>query len=204
MYKDYEHWVDLEEAKDVQISDKGRVRNSKSKKEYKYRMLGDCKIVGFITKKTYTKHGERVSFSVARLVYKYFGDGEFPTDRKSFVFHIDGNKFNNCIDNLFLATSRRDQHYEEWQLEILNQQALAEIQKIIKYRRPYNEVYRSKKLYAIDKQELEQGSLIEVFKNIGKLVEGEPLYNFCFKYVKFTWYKLLKQSQDRIGIYELK
>ena len=65
-------------------------------------------------------------------------------------------------------------------------------------------MYRSKKLYAIDKQELEQGSLIEVFKNIGKLVEGEPLYNFCFKYVKFTWYKLLKQSQDRIGIYELK
>ena len=30
------------------------------------------------------------------------------------------------------------------------------------------------------------------------------VYNLCFTSVKFTWYKLLKQSQDRIGIYELK
>lgn len=198
MYKDYEHWVDIEEVKGVQISDKGRVRYSKSGRFYKITLNKNSTPI-FRTNRI--KGGK--AFAIKRLVYKYFGDGEFPTDRKAYILRKDGNKLNNAIDNLFISTSKCDTYKEEWQLEILNQQALAEIQKIIKYRRPYNEVWRSKKLYAIDKQELEQGSLIEVFKNIGKLVEGEPLYNFCLRYVKFTWYKLLKQSQDRIGLYEL-
>ena len=91
MYKDYEHWVDLEEAKDVQVSDKGRVRNSKSKKEYKYRMLGNCQIVGFITKKTYKKPGERVSFSVARLVYILEMASSLPIEKVLFFILMETN-----------------------------------------------------------------------------------------------------------------
>lgn len=198
MYKDYEHWVDIEECENTQISDRGRVRHSRSKRLFKISLNKNSTPI-FRT----SKNGVFKSFTVAKLVYKYFGDGAFPTDRRAYILRKDGNKFNNSIDNLFLATTKNDKYKQEWQIDVLNQQVLLEIQNIIKYRKPFNEVSRAKSKYTIDKQELEQGSLIEIFKNIGKLVEGEPLYNFCYKYVKYVWYKLIRESNNKLGIYKI-
>lgn len=198
MYKEYEHWVDIEETTNVQISDKGNVRHSKSLRPYKVTLLKGSTPIFRTGKKGVFK-----SYSLTKLVYKYFGDGEFPKDRKTYILRKDGNKNNNAIDNLFIGTTRNDTIIEEWQLKLFNEKALTEIRNIIKFRRPFNEVHRIRKRYNIDKSELEQGSLIEVFKNLGKLVEGEPLYNFCLKYVKFTWYKLVKDSENQLGIYKI-
>ena len=195
MKQEYEQWVDFEENSDIQISNFGNVRNRVTNRQHKIHLSNNKTRVFFKTnKKRYT---------LCHYVYKYFGDGKFPTDRRLYIGHKDKNKFNNRIDNLFLATSGV-KHIEEWQLQVLENEILNDIKKIIKFQRPFNLTFRMKR-FQIDTTELEQGAMIECFKNLHKLVEGEPIYNFCYKYVKFVYFQLKKKSRetDRIGLYDI-
>lgn len=82
------------------VSDKGNVFSVKSQKLLSPRPTnGYCKV-------TLYKDGFPKCFSVHRLVAEAFIENE---EGKPQVNHIDGNKCNNCVDNLEWATASENQ-----------------------------------------------------------------------------------------------
>lgn len=102
-----EEWKDIKEEgiKDIyEVSNFGRVRN----KLTDHILIGDINSVGYRRVLLSTIDCKSKKFLVHRLVAKYF----IYTDSLELVVnHMDGNKQNNCVDNLEWCTrSENDLH----------------------------------------------------------------------------------------------
>ena len=100
-----EIWKDIKdyEGKD-QISNLGNVKNSKNNNLLSIR--NDC-CWGYVFV-TLNKNGKPKNYKVHRLVAKTFIPNPL---NKAEVNHIDGNKLNNCVDNLEWVTRAENQKH---------------------------------------------------------------------------------------------
>lgn len=93
-------WVKIKMFSRYEVSTTGLIRN-------KYRVLSPC-----LSKKGYPRtaliddNGKTKSVLVHRMVANSFLDNPFSLPE---INHIDGDKTNNCIDNLEWCTSRHNQ-----------------------------------------------------------------------------------------------
>lgn len=95
-----ERWVSINNAPDYEVSDKGRIRNSKTGRIIKTR----------VNKRGYENvclhnNGNRITTRVHRIVAENFYDGNHDGYD---VNHIDGNKVNNSVDNLEWCTRKEN------------------------------------------------------------------------------------------------
>jgi len=93
-----EIWKTIEEATKYEVSNYGRIRNK------------DTKFIRkpFISNRGYLRVGLHPNKSIHVLVYKAFGNKDkvnLLRNRQMEVNHIDGNKFNNHMDNLEAITA---------------------------------------------------------------------------------------------------
>lgn len=183
-----EYWIRMEEVGGCyEISNLGRVRayywktsQEKRNPETRIKKLHNDKRHKVVYWRG-CRNGEQWGYTVASLVYKYFGDGR-PDDRQVKVHHKDGDYTNNRIDNLFISRPTTDK-VQGWQVDRFNQFAETEVKKII---------HKAKRFYAknIDPEEVEQYALMLVWENLAKLVPDEPFYNFAMRYCKFAYHKV--------------
>jgi hypothetical protein len=122
-----EVWKDVEGFDNrFQVSDRGRVR----RKEYVdsfYDPSREITVERTISPKvlsptpqttgyeqvTFTVNGQQTGRLVHRLVMKYHGS-EPPSDRHMIVNHIDGDKTNNCIENLEWVTEEQNRLHDSF------------------------------------------------------------------------------------------
>ena len=106
MNNDIEIWVDIKEYQgDYLVSNKGRIKSLKFKLPRIRKDGNNGHGYRFIP---LTKNGVTKNFYIHRLVAEHFIPNP---ENKSTVNHKDGNKNNNCVDNLEWATqSENSQH----------------------------------------------------------------------------------------------
>ena len=95
---DGEIWKIIENFPDYEVSNQGRVKSLKFGKEI---ILTPGKNKGYLIVKLY-KNGKKYNKTVHRLVLKAFKPNE--DLNKNECNHIDGNKTNNCVENLEWCT----------------------------------------------------------------------------------------------------
>lgn len=99
-------WKVLNENSKYEISNTGIVRRIDNKNT-----LSGCIISGYKTVKLTFENSKQKRFYVHRLVAEHFIENPDPKN-KTFVNHIDGNKLNNCVENLEWVTPRENNlHY---------------------------------------------------------------------------------------------
>lgn len=183
-----EYWIRMDEVGGYyEISNLGRVRSyywktsqEKNHPETRIKKLRNDKkhkVVMWYGR----RNGNPYGFTIASLVYKYFGDGR-PEDRQVKVHHKNGDYTNNCIDNLFIAKPSTER-VEGWQVDRFNKEAEKAVRQVIQ---------SSKKFYPknIDADEIMQYALILVWDNLAKLAPDEPFYNFAMRYCKYAYHKV--------------
>ena len=97
-----EQWKIITEAKNYEISNFGNVRNRNTKKELKGRL---CKNGYLQVSLKIDETGKFTNRYIHRLVAIYWLDNQ---ENKREVNHIDGNKLNNCVDNLEWITQEEN------------------------------------------------------------------------------------------------
>ena len=86
------------------ISNKGRLKNDKGK-------VMDLKVHGQYITVSFRKNDKQISYKLHRIVAQLF---VLNHENKPFVNHIDGNKENNCAENLeFVTKSENTKHAHE-------------------------------------------------------------------------------------------
>ena len=94
-----EVWKNIPNCEGYQASSKGRIKNLKTK-----RILNGVNYYGYL-RVTIRQNGIKKLFSKHRLIAKTF----LPNPNKySEVNHADGNKQNNCIENLEWCTRKQN------------------------------------------------------------------------------------------------
>lgn len=107
-----EIWKDIEGYNGrYQVSNLGRVKSIITKGRYEYNPPKVSILSGTIARGGYkrvllTKNGKKTAESVHRLVAKAFIPNP---ENKPQINHIDGNKLNNCVDNLEWVTHQENQ-----------------------------------------------------------------------------------------------
>ena len=95
-----EEWKPISNYPDYFVSNLGRVRNARTGRILKFRIAGGT-TGGAYFQVTLSQDGKRKSFYAHRLVANAF----IPkTNNTLEVNHIDGNHFNNNVDNLEWVT----------------------------------------------------------------------------------------------------
>lgn len=99
-----EEWKKIEGFPNYSVSNLGRVRNDKKNRIMEY---------SYNAKKYYRVALSKNNKRYARLVHRLVAEAFIPNpDNKPQVNHIDGNKVNNCVNNLEWATNQENQdHY---------------------------------------------------------------------------------------------
>lgn len=99
-------WKTLKENDKYEISDTGLVRRIDTKQT-----LSGCITSGYRSVKLTFNNSKQKRFYVHRLVAEHFINNPDPKN-KTFVNHKDGNKLNNCIENLEWVSPRENNlHY---------------------------------------------------------------------------------------------
>ena len=99
-------WKTLKENNKYEISDTGLVRRIDTKQT-----LSGCITSGYRSVKLTFNNSKQKRFYVHRLVAEHFINNPDPKN-KTFVNHKDGNKLNNCIENLEWVSPRENNlHY---------------------------------------------------------------------------------------------
>lgn len=99
-------WKILNECNLYEVSDTGIVRRITNKNT-----LSGCVTSGYRSVKITYDNGKQQRFYVHRLVAEHFIKNPDPKN-KTFVNHKDGNKLNNCVDNLEWVSPRENNlHY---------------------------------------------------------------------------------------------
>ena len=99
-------WKTLKENNKYEISDTGLVRRIDTKQT-----LSGCITSGYRSVKLTFNNSKQKRFYVHRLVAEHFINNPDPKN-KTFVNHKDGNKINNCIENLEWVSPRENNlHY---------------------------------------------------------------------------------------------
>ena len=99
-------WKTLKENNKYEISDTGLVRRIDTKQT-----LSGCITSGYRSVKLTFNNSKEKRFYVHRLVAEHFINNPDPKN-KTFVNHKDGNKLNNCIENLEWVSPRENNlHY---------------------------------------------------------------------------------------------
>ena len=99
-------WKTLKENNKYEISDTGLVRRIDTKQT-----LSGCITSGYRSIKLTFNNSKQKRFYVHRLVAEHFINNPDPKN-KTFVNHKDGNKLNNCIENLEWVSPRENNlHY---------------------------------------------------------------------------------------------
>ena len=93
-----EIWANIKDYEDYQVSNLGRIRSYKNNKVII--LKGWIQNTGYLTITLNNK-----KYSVHRLVAETFIHKE---KGKDYVNHIDGNKLNNCVDNLEWCTCKEN------------------------------------------------------------------------------------------------
>lgn len=96
-----ENWKKIPDYENYEVSDFGRVRNVKTNRILKLRLVGS----GYYSVNL-SKNGSVGEFRVNRLVYYVF-KGVW-SDRKNVIDHIDNDKLNNRLSNLRLVSAREN------------------------------------------------------------------------------------------------
>jgi len=154
-----EIWKDVPEYEGIyQVSNLGRVKSIKPRKlkNYKYKSYGHEKYLkSKIDKYGYLVHGlsklgETKSYTLHRIVAK-----AFLTNHNPLVFnqinHIDGNKLNNCPENLEWCDNRHNQ--------------LEALRLGLRGGKPYNPRIDSTPIRQYDKE----GNLIKRYENLAQV-----------------------------------
>lgn len=99
-------WKTLKENNKYEISDTGLVRRIDTKQT-----LSGCITSGYRSVKLTFNNSKQKRFYVHRLVAEHFINNPDPKN-KTFVNHKDGNKLNNCVENLEWVSPRENNlHY---------------------------------------------------------------------------------------------
>ena len=99
-------WRVLNENDKYEVSNTGLVRRRDSQ-----RVLSGCITHGYHTVKLTFDNSKQRRYRTHRLVAEHFIENPDPKN-KAFVNHIDGNKLNNCVENLEWVTLRENNlHY---------------------------------------------------------------------------------------------
>ena len=100
-----EKWKTIQEKKSYEISNKGNVRK---KNKNGYRLLKPNKDKDGYLKVCLCENNNRIYRFVHRLVAIEFIENNFD---KPTINHIDGNKENNCVENLEWATYQENNNH---------------------------------------------------------------------------------------------
>ena len=99
-------WKTLKENNKYEISDTGLVRRIDTKQT-----LSGCITSGYRSVKLTFNNSKQKRFYVHRLVAEHFINNPDPKN-KTFVNHKDGNKLNNCVENLeWMSPRENNLHY---------------------------------------------------------------------------------------------
>ena len=88
-----EKWKTIENFKNYSISNFGNIKNNKNNNILKFKIVGS-----YYVKNLSTNNESYNLLYIHELVAKYFLDNP---DNKSFVYHLDENKLNNNVNNLY-------------------------------------------------------------------------------------------------------
>lgn len=97
-----EIWVTIKNYENYEISNYGKIRRAKDKKYISTRVIKQC---GYVYVTLY-KNGIGKNFRVHKLVIRHFKSE--PPYHNSVVGHLDNDKTNNYIGNLYWTTSREN------------------------------------------------------------------------------------------------
>ena len=107
-----EEWKEIQDFPGYYVSNKGRVRSDKCKGRVKINPEDDETILkaiptgrGYLAVGISNKTTKRKRFAIHKLVAKAFIPNP---ENKPVVNHIDGNKENNCVENLEWCTQREN------------------------------------------------------------------------------------------------
>ena len=122
-------WVVIKGFKDYEVSTNGLIRKIKNQKELKTYTTSN----GYVGIKLVGTDG-RKGLRVHRLVAEAFLPNP---DNKPFINHIDGNKFNNAVENLeWVTTAENNQHAYDTGLKcqddkkVMSREQVAEIRRV--------------------------------------------------------------------------
>lgn len=97
-----EIWVTIKDYENYEISNYGKIRRIKDKKYISTKVLKQC---GYVYVNLY-KNGVGKHFRVHKLVIRHFKSE--PPYHNSVVGHLDNNKTNNYIGNLYWTTTKEN------------------------------------------------------------------------------------------------
>ena len=181
-----ECWTQLEENTNYEISNFGRVRRKTKYNGFHYiKPFRNSKKKSKLVFVQFISNHKRLKIGLAKLVWKYFGDG----NTVGYVKHIDGDPTNNRIDNLYMR--REKQQLSKYQIDMFNNYALLNITKIAKHN-----FSQSIKKYDVDFDDFVQEALIMTWKYLVNYAENEPFYQFCYHYTKYAYFNCIGRILD--------
>ena len=190
MTNNFEKWVEVEEAPNYYISNWGRCKKLTMHTGFHF-------IKPYVTNKHYTNYMVKFMkdkkikiYSLAKLVWKYFGDYELKKiwSRENYILHKDGDTTNNKIENLY-TTAGYSEKIRRKQCDIYNSYAEKYINFIAK------KMYKQLKYNNIEVEEFVQNAMIRCWRYINDYVENEPFFNFCIYHSKYTLKDLIVKQK---------
>ena len=129
-------WQTLNENNQYEISDTGIVRRIDTQ-----RTLNGCITSGYRSVKLTFENSKQQRFYVHRLVAEHFINNPDPKN-KTFVNHKDGNKLNNCVENLEWVSPRENNlhYYQEIKTQVKEKKHFEKAIPVVQYDLQYNKI----------------------------------------------------------------
>ena len=162
-----EHWIELDEFTNYQVSNLGRVKKKKCtiiysngiKYDYKEKLLKPDISKGYF-RVNLSKNNFQKKFLVHRLVAKYFLENKL---NKPCVNHIDGNKLNNIVDNLEWCTYSENERHSYKVLNKVNNNRKLTLDQVLDIKE--NCVKNKNTNHFMDKYNVSRKTILNVLNN---------------------------------------